>query len=133
MRLPMPPPQLLASGRGVSLGLPRPRRVRRVCGVTPSAATCARGGLGISASATACDSSRVVIDSIRPSVDDKGPPHLFARQNIAQFMQEYKWAPTRRQLADPLSKLVAKPLFERFAPRMKGLKSHLEWSSDEDD
>ena len=55
------------------------------------------------------------------------------RQNIAQFMQEYKWAPTRRQLADPLSKLVAKPLFERFAPRMKGLKSHLEWSSDEDD
>ena len=37
------------------------------------------------------------------------------------------------KLADPLSKLVAKPLFERFAPRMKGLKSHLEWSSDEDD
>ena len=55
------------------------------------------------------------------------------RQNIAQFAQDYVWAPTRRQLADPLSKLVAKPLFARFAPRLKGLKPHTEWSSDEDD
>ena len=55
------------------------------------------------------------------------------RQNIAQFAQDYIWAPTRRQLADPLSKLVAKPLFARFAPRLKGLKPHTEWSSDEDD
>ena len=54
------------------------------------------------------------------------------RQHIAQFMQEYVWTPTKRQLADPLSKLVAKPLFTRFAPRLKGLKSHSEWSSDDD-
>ena len=52
---------------------------------------------------------------------------------LAQFAQDYIWAPTRRQLADPLSKLVAKPLFARFAPRLKGLKPHTEWSSDEDD
>ena len=38
----------------------------------------------------------------------------------------------QRQLADPLSKLVAKPLFTRFAPRLKGLKSHSEWSSDDE-
>ena len=55
------------------------------------------------------------------------------RQNIASNDQEYVWGPTRRQLADPLSKLVARPLHLRFAPRMKGLKPHSEWSSDEDD
>ena len=55
------------------------------------------------------------------------------RQNIALSAQDYVWAQTRRQLADPLSKLVARPLFMRFAPRMKGLKSHTDWSSDDDD
>ena len=54
------------------------------------------------------------------------------RQNIASFAQDYVWGPTRRQLADPLSKPVAKPLFDRFTPRLKGLKSHNEWSSDDD-
>ena len=28
------------------------------------------------------------------------------------------------------TKLVAKPLFDRFTPWLKGLKSHVEWSSD---
>ena len=55
------------------------------------------------------------------------------RQNIASHIQQYVWRPTKRQLADPLSKLVARPLFLRFAPRMKGLKPHSEWSSDDDD